>query len=95
MAAAVVASIAPVHSLFAEKRTAPAQSGKVPKLRFAIVSDGHYGQPGTEYKLYHEHIVQWLNESHDKNPLHFVVVNGDLVHDRPDLLPEVKKGILR
>lgn len=91
LAAALVAGISPVLSFAEEHRTAPLNSGKAPKLRFAIASDGHYGQPGTEYKLHHENIVKWLNESHDKNPLNFVIINGDLVHDRPDLLSEVKK----
>ncbi|TKC08090.1 metallophosphoesterase [Pedobacter polaris] len=61
------------------------------KLRFALVSDGHYGQPGTEYKKFHKEMVQWLNQAHDSNPLDFVIINGDLVHDRPELLQEVKK----
>lgn len=92
LAAAVVVSISPVLSSFTDEQHAvSAKSGKTPKLRFAIASDGHYGQPGTEYKLHHENIVKWLNEAHDKNPLNFVIINGDLVHDRPDLLPEVKK----
>ena len=60
------------------------------KLRFAIASDGHYGQPGTDFKKDHENIIRWLNEAHTASPLNFVIINGDLVHDRPDLLPEVK-----
>ncbi|RDC56639.1 metallophosphoesterase [Pedobacter chinensis] len=60
------------------------------KLRFAIASDGHYGQPGTEYKKDHENMVGWLNQAHQKTPFDFVIINGDLVHDRPDLLKEVK-----
>ena len=64
--------------------------GAKAKLRFAIASDGHYGQPGTDYKKDHENIVQWINEAHDMNPLDFVIFNGDLVHDRPELLTEVK-----
>jgi 3',5'-cyclic AMP phosphodiesterase CpdA len=35
--------------------------------------------------------VRRLNEAHTQNPLNFVIINGDLVHDRPDLLPVVKK----
>lgn len=92
LAAAVAASISPVLSSFAdEQHPVSAQSAEVLKLRFAIASDGHYGQPGTDYKGHHENIVKWLNECHDKSPLNFVIINGDLVHDRPDLLPEVKK----
>jgi len=64
--------------------------GAKAKLRFVIASDGHYGQPGTDYKKDHDNIVQWINEAHDINPLDFVIINGDLVHDRPELLPEVK-----
>lgn len=66
-------------------------SGKKAKLRFAIASDGHYAQPGTDYKKDHENMIGWLNEAHAVNPLNFVIINGDLVHDRPDLLQEVKK----
>lgn len=92
LAAAVAASISPVLSSFAdEQHPVSAQSAEGLKLRFAIASDGHYGQPGTDYKRHHENIVKWLNECHDKSPLNFVIINGDLVHDRPDLLPEVKK----
>lgn len=61
------------------------------KLRFAIASDGHYGQPGTDYKKDHENIIRWLNQAHEKTPLDFVIINGDLVHDQPALLKEVKK----
>ncbi len=61
-------------------------TGGKPKLRFAIASDGHYGQPNTDYKKDHENIVRWLNEAHAQNPLNFVIINGDLVHDRPELL---------
>lgn len=65
--------------------------GAKAKLRFAVASDGHYGQPGTNYKEDHENIVQWINEAHNTNPLDFVIFNGDLVHDRPELLTEVKE----
>lgn len=62
------------------------------KLRFAIASDGHYGQPSTDYVKYHTEMVQWLNDEHEKNPLNFLIINGDLVHDKPALLSEVKKN---
>lgn len=66
-------------------------SDKKVRLRFAIASDGHYGQPGTDYKKDHENIIRWLNEAHDLSPLDLVIINGDLVHDRPELLTEVKR----
>ncbi|MFT4203518.1 MAG: metallophosphoesterase [Chitinophagaceae bacterium] len=65
-------------------------SGAKPKLRFAIASDGHYAQPDTPYAQNYDNIVRWLTEEHRQQPLDFIVVNGDLVHDRPDLLKEVK-----
>ena len=61
------------------------------RLRFAIASDGHYGQPGTEYKKYHQEFVEWINKAHELEHFDFVIINGDLVHDRPDLLAELKR----
>jgi 3',5'-cyclic AMP phosphodiesterase CpdA len=81
----VVSALVPV-----EQDALSNPAGKL-KLRFAIASDGHYGQPGTAYKKDHENMIQWLNEAHQINPLNFVIINGDLVHDQPELLKEVKK----
>ena len=64
------------------------------KLRFAIASDIHYGQPDTDFALNTGNLVKWLNEDHTKNHLDLVIINGDLVHNRPDLLPEIKKDYL-
>ncbi|MEO3408293.1 metallophosphoesterase [Mucilaginibacter sp. CAU 1740] len=64
------------------------------KLRFALASDIHYGQPETDFALNTGNMVKWLNEDHQKNKLDFVIVNGDLVHNRPDLLPEIKTKYL-
>ncbi|HMI04952.1 MAG TPA: metallophosphoesterase [Pedobacter sp.] len=92
VAGVVLAGLAPSVSVMAVTgHDNGATSGRKPKLRFAIASDGHYGQPGTDYKKDHENIVRWLNEAHAKSPLNFVIINGDLVHDRPDLLAVVKK----
>jgi 3',5'-cyclic AMP phosphodiesterase CpdA len=60
------------------------------KLRFALVSDIHYGQPETDFATNTGNMVKWLNQDHDKNHLDMVIINGDLVHNRPDLLPEIK-----
>lgn len=65
-----------------------------PKMRFALASDGHYGQPGTDYKTLHADIVRWLNEDHAKNHFDFIIINGDLVHGQPELLPELKATYL-
>ncbi|EOR96401.1 sugar metabolism cluster protein [Arcticibacter svalbardensis MN12-7] len=84
--------INPVTELFAgvDQKSLPDAQQKS-KLRFAIASDGHYGQPNTPYKEDHQNMIGWLNEAHKKSPLDFVIINGDLVHDRPDLLTEIKR----
>ena len=64
------------------------------KLRFALASDGHYGQPQTDSALFYRQMIQWMEKEHQQNQLDFVIINGDLVHDRPDLLPEVKEKYL-
>jgi len=64
------------------------------KLRFAIASDIHYGQPGTDFAFNTGNLVKWLSEDHAKNHLDLIIINGDLVHNRPDLLPEIKKNYL-
>lgn len=64
------------------------------KLRFALASDIHYGQPGTDFATNTGNMVKWLNDDHAKNHLDMVIVNGDLVHNHPDLLPEIKSTYL-
>lgn len=63
------------------------------KLRFAVASDGHYGQPETDSALFYRQLINWLTQEHQQQ-LDFVIINGDLVHDRPDLLPEVRDNYL-
>jgi 3',5'-cyclic AMP phosphodiesterase CpdA len=74
-----------------DQQELPGPAKKV-KLRLAIASDGHYGQPETEYKKDHANMIKWLNDAHQVSPISFVIINGDLVHDRPDLLKEVKSN---
>jgi Icc protein len=61
------------------------------KFRFAIASDGHYGQPETEYESFHDDMMNWLKKEHEQQPLGCCIFNGDLIHDNPDYFPEVKK----
>jgi 3',5'-cyclic AMP phosphodiesterase CpdA len=68
--------------------------GKQLLLRFALASDMHFGQPDTDFETMTKQMMGWLNDDHDKNHLDFVVINGDLVHDRPDLLVTVRKDYL-
>ncbi|RYZ33850.1 MAG: metallophosphoesterase, partial [Sphingobacteriales bacterium] len=50
------------------------------KLRFAVASDGHYGQPNTEYAAFHEKLVNRVNEEHSRHAFAFCMINGDVVH---------------
>lgn len=75
-----------------EKLT-PAAAAAIRKgvsLRFVVASDGHYGQEGTEFNLFHETFVKKITEFHVGNPLDFCVVNGDIVHDNKDFFVPVK-----
>jgi Icc protein len=60
------------------------------RFRFAVASDGHYGQPETPYRAYHEHLIEWLIQEKASRGLDLVVFNGDLIHDNASLLSEVK-----
>jgi len=64
------------------------------RLRFALASDGHYGQPDTDFDGFYSNLISWLSKEHQQNHLDFVIINGDLVHDRPDLLRKVKQNYL-
>ncbi len=58
-----------------------------------VASDGHYGQPGTQYEKFHRDLVGWANREKSEKGLDFVVINGDLIHDKPALMPEFKQAI--
>lgn len=57
------------------------------KLRFIVASDGHFGQPNTDYIQTHSVLMESINK---EEQVDFVVFNGDLVHDDPNFLPQVK-----
>jgi 3',5'-cyclic-AMP phosphodiesterase len=58
--------------------------------RFAIASDGHYGQPGTQYEAQHDQMIQWINAEKNGQGVDFAVINGDLFHDDASFLNAVK-----
>lgn len=60
-------------------------------LRFALVSDGHYGQADTEYDLHHDNTIGWLNKEKNGRGLAFTILNGDTFHNDPIQLPLAKK----
>lgn len=63
------------------------------RFRFAVTSDGHYGQPKTPFEDYYSHISSAINIFHEKLPLQFTVANGDLIHDNPDFLPAAAEAL--
>lgn len=60
-------------------------------LRFAIASDGHYGQLDTPFDQYHDEMVAWINRDHEQHPIAFTIFNGDLIHDDKNLFAQVKR----
>lgn len=56
------------------------------EFRFTVASDGHYGQPDTDYEEYFSKIVEKINRYHNLFPSEFVVYNGDIIHDDPQFL---------
>lgn len=63
------------------------------KLRFAVGSDSHYGQPDTEFDKYLTYFVSHINAFHKKNKLDACIINGDLIHDKKELLPQAKQQL--
>lgn len=63
------------------------------RFRFAVTSDGHYGQPKTTYDDYYREICSAINTFHQQSPLQFTVANGDLFHDNPDFLEGAVKAL--
>jgi predicted phosphodiesterase len=63
------------------------------KMRFAVASDSHYGQPNTPYEAMMDTIIDKINLFHGSNPLDFCVMNGDIVHDEKSFLAQAKQKI--
>lgn len=62
------------------------------KLRVAIASDGHYGQPKTSFEQNHEEMVSWINAEHADRGVDFACINGDLIHNDVSFLPAAKNS---
>jgi len=60
-------------------------------LRFALASDGHYGELKTDYDFHHDNMIGWLNKEKAQRGLEFTIFNGDTFHNDPAQLPLVKK----
>jgi Icc protein len=62
-------------------------------MRFIVASDGHYGQPNTDFKTFHSDLIGWVNREKLQKGVDFLFFNGDLIHDDPTLLYDFKKTI--
>ncbi|MFT3703165.1 MAG: metallophosphoesterase [Agriterribacter sp.] len=62
-------------------------------FRFAVASDGHYGEEKTEFTSYYQKLVQSINTYHSTTPLNGCVINGDIIHNDPAFLPEAAKEL--
>lgn len=80
--------IAKAHEFLADKM----ERSKV-LFRFAVASDGHYGQQGTDFENYFSAIVGAINAEHAKQPFSFAVINGDIVHDDKQQFPAAKNAL--
>ncbi len=58
-------------------------AGRKIKLRFAIASDLHYGQAGTDFDQMAGALVGWMNQEKAQKGLDLLFLNGDLTHDDP------------
>ncbi|MGX5820913.1 metallophosphoesterase family protein [Chitinophaga lutea] len=59
--------------------------------RFVLASDGHYGQDKTPFADTHRQMVEWFNKEKQGRGVDRAFINGDLFHNNPQLLPEVKQ----
>ena len=62
-------------------------------FRFVIASDGHFGEPGSDFNAYFENLVVWLQEEKVRNGLDCWFFNGPITHDNPGLSPVVHKRL--
>ena len=60
----------------------------LPIFKFITASDGHFGQPNTDFETSHQNLIQAIKRESDVD---LVVFNGDLIHDDPVFMPAVKK----
>lgn len=60
------------------------------RLRFAIASDGHYGEAQTPFEKNFREMVEWINLEKKNRGVDFAMINGDIIHNNPDFLAPAK-----
>lgn len=63
------------------------------KIRFAVASNGHYGQPNTDSDLNYSTLVNAINDFDGGKKVDFCVINGDIVHDKLKFFPTAKNQL--
>lgn len=66
---------------------------KKANLRFVIASDGHYGEQNTNSDEFYQALVENVTKFHQNNKVDFCVINGDIIHDRPEFLEPAKQKL--
>lgn len=62
-------------------------------LRFAVASDGHYGEPNTSSVENFANFVQQVNLQHQQRKFDFCMVNGDIVHNEKEFYAPAKAAL--
>ena len=70
-----------------------ASDRKKVKFRFAVASDGHFGQPQTTWENDYSNIIQNINLQHKTSKLKACIINGDVIHNDPAMLPLAKQHL--
>jgi 3',5'-cyclic-AMP phosphodiesterase len=64
------------------------------KLRFAVASDGHYGDNVNNYDKNYENIVFWLNQEKEQKGLDYIFFLGDLTNNNGEYLQVIRDKYL-
>jgi 3',5'-cyclic-AMP phosphodiesterase len=62
-----------------------------PIFRFAVASDGHYGEPGVEADKNYLNLISWLREEKRTHGLDVWFFNGDMIHDALEYVPKIRE----
>lgn len=66
---------------------------KKTRLRFLVASDGHFGQPKTDFLKFYQTFVQQVNAQNKLQKFDLCVINGDIIHDQTDFLEQAKQQL--
>ncbi|MEO6288522.1 MAG: metallophosphoesterase, partial [Ginsengibacter sp.] len=87
---AVVLSAGNIMQPFDSGFFIPASSENI-SMRFAIASDGHYGEDKTQFEMLHDQMIQWINAEKQNRGVDFTLINGDIIHNDFSFLTAAKK----